>query len=911
MLLSTLTGLLTLWSCNNTLSENTEHDRVITFDLKTADCGVKSSIDLAEDKIVNINIFAFSDGIACGHLFTEESSRAKIILPSGEFTVYIAANLGKMKDFATEKELSEWRYRIDASSALAGTPLPYTAILNLNTNNLDRSEIPVTLTRMVAKCGFRFNASAIPGLTVKSVRLCQAALDIRPFTSDGSTPERIEEHGDYASAEDIYNLNAGGTVYFYALENHQGELLSGNDDPWNKIPDNIPGKAKSCTYIEVTGTFDQSTADGVYGNVKYRFFLGHNASSDFSLTRNTECVVEMTASQDGLSKISWLIDTSEMKTDPLNGLGSFIIPEYLGQWGRISIPGASATSPVSISDGNGTITIGEESSDPQKYISLNNGYILYYIPSVSTTDVFLYASPESSKGTGTKLYLRSEASSKELDIPAPSTPECRIRETGKLNDLYSATLNEDGYDAKAVDLVLTDNDGAAMSPDDFTIPDKRIAKELGWTTTECPDGDIYGSFRSDFISAIDITSSSYAGIKLDYPTSAQMKNSRKILSGMLYGALAGDTRLNISNRLGCAETAKVNCTVNAAFPGQRYLGELTNSQLSIHAKTAEEHRENHILDLYQGKAGTTHAEWSFVRTSPSFSTTQAKTAYANPETGCSSMSIDGVTNGKMSINFLAPERNFTVNKVPFFTCGAFCFRGTVTNPYTNKTHEGYWMQDIILEFTVTAQVDFMPGYVCFSYVPYNICFASPKYSEIWQKSLPLLVKPDNLVNDYQIYGEESQDQTFITGNKPLGLVPFKEWEKYSFREKEYRVLTLVPSGFDENNRYPFCEERENELTGLLWDNLSMGTGKTGINISQRTVSSFIPLNKDGSQMPAERSIVITRSNAKKYPAFKGFFRITRDYGQYQTSLLANIGRYVIEASPIAQEYQTPFYSDIL
>ena len=175
MLLSTLTGLLTLWSCNNTLSENTEHDRVITFDLKTADCGVKSSIDLAEDKIVNINIFAFSDGIACGHLFTEESSRAKIILPSGEFTVYIAANLGKMKDFATEKELSEWRYRIDASSALAGTPLPYTAILNLNTNNLDRSEIPVTLTRMVAKCGFRFNASAIPGLTVKSVRLCQAA----------------------------------------------------------------------------------------------------------------------------------------------------------------------------------------------------------------------------------------------------------------------------------------------------------------------------------------------------------------------------------------------------------------------------------------------------------------------------------------------------------------------------------------------------------------------------------------------------------------------------------------------------------------------------------------------------------------------------------------------------------------
>ena len=122
MLLSTLTGLLTLWSCNNTLSENTEHDRVITFDLKTADCGVKSSIDLAEDKIVNINIFAFSDGIACGHLFTEESSRAKIILPSGEFTVYIAANLGKMKDFATEKELSEWRYRIDASSALAGKP---------------------------------------------------------------------------------------------------------------------------------------------------------------------------------------------------------------------------------------------------------------------------------------------------------------------------------------------------------------------------------------------------------------------------------------------------------------------------------------------------------------------------------------------------------------------------------------------------------------------------------------------------------------------------------------------------------------------------------------------------------------------------------------------------------------------
>ena len=74
-----------------------------------------------------------------------------------------------------------------------------------------------------------------------------------------------------------------------------------------------------------------------------------------------------------------------------------------------------------------------------------------------------------------------------------------------------------------------------------------------------------------------------------------------------------------------------------------------------------------------------------------------------------------------------------------------------------------------------------------------------------------------------------------------------------------------------------------------------------------------PLNEDGSIKESLDKLVIDRSNHAGYPAFEGFYNITRCYDSYQGtgSSLDKVGKYVIEASARAQSLSTPFFSDSL
>jgi hypothetical protein len=113
--------------------------------------------------------------------------------------------------------------------------------------------ICVTLERLVSKIVFCVDKSDLGGLTVSSARLCQTALRVRPFCEGGSAVMTGHEvaDGDFCTAADLSVLNGGGEVQFYALENCQGVLIPGNEDPWGKVPSGIGDKADLCTFIEV------------------------------------------------------------------------------------------------------------------------------------------------------------------------------------------------------------------------------------------------------------------------------------------------------------------------------------------------------------------------------------------------------------------------------------------------------------------------------------------------------------------------------------------------------------------------------------------------------------------------------------------------------------------------------------
>ena len=148
-------------------------------------------------------------------------------------------------------------------------------------------------------------------MTVTSVKLCQTASAAAPF-KDSFSPEdgMVEAEGDHVSEEDLDYLNAGGSVWLYCLENCQGTLLPENDDPWQKVPSELSEAAGRCTYIEVCASYT-----GVYegvevasDNVVYRFYLGRDNVSDFTLERNKGVLVCLTVSDSGVFERDWKVD---------------------------------------------------------------------------------------------------------------------------------------------------------------------------------------------------------------------------------------------------------------------------------------------------------------------------------------------------------------------------------------------------------------------------------------------------------------------------------------------------------------------------------------------------------------------------------------------------------------------------
>ena len=196
-------------------------------------------------------------------------------------------------------------------------------------------------------------------------------------------------------------------------------------------------------------------------------------------------------------------------------------------------------------------------------------------------------------------------------------------------------------------------------------------------------------------------------------------------SGTIYGISEGTTTLGIGIKSAIPQVFgilyKVNCNTGKAFPGQRYLGSITNGQLLMNESSAAGHKETHELDLYNGVEGTEYADWTFARVPASAGTTPGSELFSKAVTGHNNLSIKSVKDGILSLQLDPPSADTGSNDhKPFFACGAFCFHGSVTNPYTGQTFTGYYVQDIVLEFSIIAQIDFIPGYIGFYFVPFNV-----------------------------------------------------------------------------------------------------------------------------------------------------------------------------------------------
>ena len=267
LILTTILSLLAFSSCQDELKDNKVDDSskikvAIAIEGTTE---TKSVVTIPEKGISDITLFFFLNGKLSEAIYTVPESDGSIVISStkgyakdASVDVYGLVNVGNKSNIISEgadvSSLKSWTYSVSSITSLNSTGFPMAGVV---TNAPVGEQFTLTVSRLFAKYGFRINTSSLKygSFKVTSLKLINAAKTVTPFTANSKvTSTSNVMQGDYATSTDINKLLANTGATFFTLENCQGTLLSGNTDPWSKVPSSIGTKANLCTYIEVQGS---------------------------------------------------------------------------------------------------------------------------------------------------------------------------------------------------------------------------------------------------------------------------------------------------------------------------------------------------------------------------------------------------------------------------------------------------------------------------------------------------------------------------------------------------------------------------------------------------------------------------------------------------------------------------------
>lgn len=348
----------------------------------------KSMISPDEDAVWDINVYAFRNGVLVDAIYTEDMSEISLdLVKGGSYSIYALANVGEMASPKNEDEFRDaCMFGISDLSELEEV-LP----MRWESGNVSvrpgMKPVVIRLRRLVARMDFSVDKSLLEGLSVRAVRLCQSACVVRPFKKYGGGGSRAESgmeviDGDYATEDDLMRLNRGDRVSFYTLENCQGILLPGNEDPWAKVPSNIGDADDRCTYLEAHCVFED---DGLLeGEVVYRFYLGPDNCCSFDVIGNSYMDVQLHLTGNGLNEVSWRVDADVSVRDgyawgrvasglhPLDGLyvgERFLYSVEFSEELLSYIGGDPAGCRVGVEDSDGIIAFSPLSGEGYVYTS--------------------------------------------------------------------------------------------------------------------------------------------------------------------------------------------------------------------------------------------------------------------------------------------------------------------------------------------------------------------------------------------------------------------------------------------------------------------------------------------------------------------------------------------------------------
>lgn len=249
------------------------------------------------DAISDLNLFVFdpSGALLNQGYYTTIGAGVSINTTSGQRNICAVANYGsqitgitKLSDLtalyasaATPSEMinSAKNFIMTKQTGQITIPAPSTpgGPVSLDPILLDRLTAKVTLTMDKSD----LNAGVV--ITPVKVALRQVANTCNLFTSNipTATSQVIFKGDSTVSATEIISTDHTTAIPLYLYENMQG-VNGTTTDQTQKTP--AAGKAGICSYLEITANYVSPDKEGA---VVYRYWLGMNTLTNFSIIRNT------------------------------------------------------------------------------------------------------------------------------------------------------------------------------------------------------------------------------------------------------------------------------------------------------------------------------------------------------------------------------------------------------------------------------------------------------------------------------------------------------------------------------------------------------------------------------------------------------------------------------------------------
>lgn len=283
----------------------------------------RSSVTASDSALRIVDVLFYENSRLCGDLTAHRtvdwtgSCSLSVNLSLGRtYEVLVIANTDGITPPQTLQEaLSGLRYTASGISGWNSTGLPMCGRKSVTVTPSTR-EIEIPLTRIVAKVKLSIHTSGLEHGTIDFTSISVRQMNLRcPFFGEGrATSAGGTTEGDLASEAEIAGINlnrSGYTATFYLLENLQGDLLPGNNDPDKKNPDNVlaaGGNPNTCSYLEILGRYCDTSGNLTGTPLTARLFLGADPCSNFDVLRNMQYDIDLTITDEGCLRTDWKID---------------------------------------------------------------------------------------------------------------------------------------------------------------------------------------------------------------------------------------------------------------------------------------------------------------------------------------------------------------------------------------------------------------------------------------------------------------------------------------------------------------------------------------------------------------------------------------------------------------------------